>query len=97
MEGIMHYRSLLVGIVIGSLFAIATLVLTNTGAVPAMQFLIYFLVPGLVLSMAVSGNVHAFHLWVAALGNLAFWLLLCWLVGSIIGRIRRKRDVCRAS
>jgi hypothetical protein len=36
--------------------------------------------PGLIFSMILSGNVHAFPLWLAAIGNAIFFFLLTKLV-----------------
>ena len=64
--------------------------------------IIVFIFPGILGSMAFSGNVHAFHLWIAALVNFAFYFLLCWTAGVLARRIssvlarkifRRRNDI----
>jgi hypothetical protein len=57
--------------------------------VGSSSFVFFMLLPGLLLSMAAGGNAHAFSIWIAALGNLAFWFLLCWLLGLLaVGIVR---------
>jgi len=53
------------------------------------KYAIYALFPGIVGSMAVSNNAHAFHLWIAALLNFFFYFLLCWSTGSLILKLFR--------
>jgi hypothetical protein len=50
------------------------------------------LVPGVLVSMAVSGNAHEFPLWVTAVGNFAFWLPACWLGAAGLKRARELRE-----
>jgi len=50
-------------------------------------------VPGVMLSIAISGNVHMFPLWVAAAGNLAFWIAACWMLGTLYGTVRERKRV----
>jgi len=52
-------------------------------------YTIGLLLPGILGSMAVNGNVHAFHLWVAALLNFLFYFLLCWSAGAVVIRLFR--------
>lgn len=42
--------------------------------------------PGLLGSMAISGNAHAFSLWIAAGINCTFYFLLVWMI-CIIARL----------
>ena len=48
--------------------------------------------PGLLGSIVVAGNVHAFNLWVAAAFNGIFYCFFAWaalsLVSAIVGRFR---------
>jgi hypothetical protein len=48
---------------------------------------IALLFPGMLGSMAVSGNVHAFHLWVGAVINFILYFLLCWAIAALVGRL----------
>src|SRR5580704_7510945 len=48
------------------------------------------LFPGLLGSMAIAGNVHAFSLWIAAGINCIFYFLLIWMIWGVSRRIRRK-------
>lgn len=82
-------KGLLIGAVVGCTMAVATLGLEWFAS--DLGVLVFLLIPGLIVAMAIAGNVHAFALLVATIGNLLFWMLLCLLVGSLIGRIRRRR------
>jgi hypothetical protein len=42
----------------------------NAGAVVICLF------PGMLMAMAITGNVHAWPIWIAALGNFLFYFLL---------------------
>jgi hypothetical protein len=87
MQGIKRHKSLAVGAVAGIVSAAATLGVEHRSSALA----VFFLVPGFLFAVAISGNVHAFPLSLAATGNFLFWLLLCWLVGSLIAKIRKRR------
>jgi hypothetical protein len=50
----------------------------------AMPALIGLIFPGILGSMAVSGNAHAFHLWVAAGINGLLYFGLAWVVLRLI-------------
>jgi len=54
-------------------------------------FLVFFTIPGMIGSMAVSGNVHVFPLSIAACFNFAFYFLLTLTVGAIIRALYRRR------
>ncbi len=54
-----------------------------------MQMLIYFLFPGLVGSMAIAGNVHAFSLLPAAVINVLVNFGILWLLCSLLMRIKK--------
>ena len=44
---------------------------------------VLLLMPGMVAAIALSGNVHAFPIWVAACGNFLFYFFLLWLVPAV--------------
>ncbi|HEX4029429.1 MAG TPA: DUF4254 domain-containing protein [Terracidiphilus sp.] len=48
-------------------------------------------VPGVLLSIAVSGSAHTFPLWIAAAGNFAVWLCLCWLMGELYSKLEERK------
>ncbi len=54
------------------------------------RFFVPFLIPGLIGSMAVGGNVHAFSLWVAAIINTVFYFLVLWLLSAFFTMLHRK-------
>jgi hypothetical protein len=49
-----------------------------------------FLLPGIFGAIAISGNAHAFHLWVASIWNFIFYFLLCWALAALIGKAFRR-------
>ena len=94
-------KNLIIATALAIVPAVLTLVLEQIGgpssnpiANSIQAAAIGFLIPGMIGSMAVSGNVHAFHLWVAALFNFVIYFLVCWAIVSLIGRIYRR---CSAS
>ena len=70
-------------IVLGS-----SLLSADTMQIP-MQILICFLFPGLIGSMAIDGNVHAFSLAFAAVINLLVNFGILWLLCSLVMRINK--------
>ena len=55
------------------------------------------LFPGILGAIALSGNVHALHLWIATIWNFIFYFLLCWAIAALIGKaFRRLRAPSRA-
>jgi hypothetical protein len=58
---------------------------------------IILVAPGIFISMAVSGNIHAFHIWIVAAGNLLFYLLTTSAVAGIWGRVRTSRQSPKAA
>jgi len=84
MERSARRTALIVGLVLGVGMAAATLALEQL----ASSWIVILLFPGLLFSMIVSGNVHAFPLSIAAIGNLLFWLVICWLIGWLIAELR---------
>jgi hypothetical protein len=52
--------------------------------------LFFGLMPGMVVAMAVTRNVHAWPEWLAALSNFSFYFFLTWLVAAIWKKVRRK-------
>ena len=84
----------------GSLLAALTFeiskfaVLSSDSTINAAQLVILaFLMPGLTCAFAwsSSGNVHAFHLWMAMLGNFVFYFALCWIIVSLGRKLLRRR------
>ena len=54
-------------------------------------WLIILLVPGMLGSMIVSNNVHAFALWLASVFNFFFYFILIWGVIGLGSRLFRKK------
>jgi hypothetical protein len=50
------------------------------------------LVPGAILGIVASGNVHDFRTWVVVLGNFAFYFGVVYLVWQIWERYTRSRS-----
>jgi hypothetical protein len=93
-----HWRRLVAGIVVG-LFAAALTFnidsvarLSSSQLISALQFFgRVLLVPGVLLSMAISRDMHHFPLWLAALANLAFWIAVGRFLGILVNRLREMR------
>ena len=56
---------------------------------------IAFLFPGMLASVAVSANVHAFHLWVAAVCNYVIYFLLFWAMAALTEKLYRRLSASR--
>jgi hypothetical protein len=69
----------IIALALGITAAAATLMIESLIPSP----LVFVLIPGLIASMAVSGNVHAFHLWIAAVFNFGFYFLVCWGLSKV--------------
>lgn len=76
-----RYLSLSIGLV----FAALTL-----GLEKIPERFIDLLVPGLIASMAVSGNAHAFPLWPAAVVNGLFYFGLAWVSAALLTKAVRR-------
>jgi hypothetical protein len=76
----------IIAIIFGATVATATLMIESLSS----SQLVFILIPGLIASMAVSGNVHAFPLWIAALVNFGFYFLICLGLGKIVKSIRKR-------
>ena len=48
------------------------------------------LIPGMLLAIAATGNVHAWPVWMAAFGNFIFYFVLSWLVAAMWMRFGHK-------
>jgi tellurite resistance protein TehA-like permease len=91
-------RNVLACVACGGLFAALTFVipklsvLSNDRAVSTAQAAAFaFLMPGLTCAFAFSGNAHAFHLWIAALGNFVFYFASCWIAIRLVKTLRRRK------
>jgi hypothetical protein len=82
-----QHKTLLAALAVGGLFGLATLDVAEFTSLGGVVFLFF---PGIILAMAVSGDVHAFPLPIAALGNLLFWGMFLWVIGLLIGKIGRR-------
>jgi hypothetical protein len=78
---------------IGMIAAFLTLSLYNFGS-PSLgktgQFIAGVIFPGLLVSVGVAGNAHAFNLWVAAAFNCVFYFGLTWVALSLLIAFGRK-------
>lgn len=91
-------KSALASAACGCLFAALTFVIQNLSALSsdravstAQAVAFAFLMPGLTCAFAFSGNAHAFHLWIAALGNFVFYFALCWMVVRLVRILLQRR------
>jgi hypothetical protein len=85
-------------ILLGAGFAVLTLNLEKLSALSripllgdARPVLFALLFPGILGSMAFSGNAHAWHLWVSALINGLIYFVLAWIVFRLLARMFRKK------
>jgi hypothetical protein len=93
-----HWKRLLAGFVVG-LFAAALTFnidalerLSSSQLIGALQFFgRVLLIPGVLLSMAISRSMHHFPLWLAAVGNLVFWVVVGRFLGALVNRLREIR------
>jgi hypothetical protein len=44
----------------------------------------------MIAAIALSGNVHAFPIWVAACGSFLFYFFLLWLATAVWKKVRTK-------
>lgn len=96
---------LVASLVTGSAFAFLTMLMTsslpyNLPSRIGFEFLGFvitiLLFPGMLISIVTSGNIHIFSLWVAALGNFAFYFGVAYLVlASLAKRRAKRRDLSR--
>jgi hypothetical protein len=93
-------KSALASAACGCLFAALTFaipklsVLPSSPAIGAAQLAaLALLMPGLTCAFAYAtrGSVHAFHLWIAALGNFVFYFALCWIAVRLVRVFRQRK------
>jgi len=91
-------RRLLHPLILGGVLAILTLNLEGLSATSNNPFwgdvqrcLVSLLLPGMLGSMAMGGNVHAWSLWVAAGLNGVIYFGLIWVAGRLASRLVRGR------
>ena len=90
-------RGVLIALLLGGIMASLTLSIEGLGApaeIPMIgdprSVLVTLLFPGMLGSMAVSGNAHAWHLWVAALVNGLVYFGLGWIGSRVIASLFRR-------
>jgi putative effector of murein hydrolase LrgA (UPF0299 family) len=59
----------------------------------AQETLVILLLPGMIGAMVLSGNVHAFILWVAAAINGVIYFGIGWMSSALVSRYKRRRRV----
>jgi hypothetical protein len=93
-----HWKRRMTGVVVG-LFAAALTFnidsverLSSSQLIGALQFVgRVLLVPGVLVSMAISRNMHHFPLWLAALGNLVIWVGVGRFLSLLVDRLREMK------
>jgi hypothetical protein len=97
MSWIARRSSVVIATGLGCAFAILTLKIENIAGVasnPAVVELnnlaLRLLIPGILGSIAITGNANAFHLWIAAAWNFIFYFLLCWVIIALVRRVLRR-------
>jgi len=93
-----HWKRLIAGIAIGAVAAALTFNIDTLARLSPIELfdMIQFVgrvlvVPGVLFAIAMSGETHGFPLWLAALGNLAFWILICWLLGALVEALEERK------
>jgi len=93
-ENMRHRRliaALLIGCTFGALtFAIRDLSVLSSNSIVAIvqQLMSNLLWPGLICAFAASGNIHAWPLWIAAVGNFIFYFSITWAINVLWRRVR---------
>ena len=95
-NSISRKRGVLLALLFGGIMASLTLSVEGLGTPSEVPFfrdprplLVTLLFPGMLGSMAVSGNAHAWHLWVAALVNGFIYFGLGWIGSTLIAKLYR--------
>jgi hypothetical protein len=91
-------KNLLIAALLACIPAALTLGLESASAGTFGKTGTALLFPGILGAIALSGNAHAFHLWIASIWNFIFYFLLCWALVALIGTaFRRLRASQRAN
>jgi|GEM_PF-4566780 len=97
LPSLLDRKSSLIALIVGILIGISVLSLKHLeGGGGVGAFLILCMFPGMIVAMILSGNVHAFSLWVAAIANIVFYFALVrtvWFVVDIVKRKLRRRVI----
>lgn len=98
MSRFVYRKRFAVGVVVGCLAAALTFdvhILSRLSSIELFDMIQFFgrvlVVPGVLASIALSGNVHAFPLWIAAVANLAFWIGACWVLGMLYNKLQERK------
>ncbi len=93
-----YRKRFLAGVLVGCLAAALSFdvhVLSRMSPVELFGIIEFFgrvlVIPGVLLSIVLSGNVHAFPLWPAAAANCAFWIAACWMLGALYTKLEARR------
>jgi len=93
-----YRKRLLAGIAVGCLSAVLSFdvhALSKLSSIELFDMIEFFgrvlVVPGVLLAIAVTGSVHGFPLWITAVGNFAFWVAACWLLGALYSRLQQRK------
>ena len=85
------------GLLAGLTFAIEKLArISDNPVIGAAQKILFILIfPGIIGAIGMSGNVHAWHLWVAAAINGLIYFGIGWLSYVLVAKYRRRRTLSR--
>jgi hypothetical protein len=85
---------MLASLIVGTAGFLVTLSLQSAAVVSlgytGLVFMSAVTLPGLLGSMLVAGNAHAFSLWIAAILNGIFYCGLCWVICALSNALLRK-------
>jgi hypothetical protein len=93
-----YRKRFLAGIAVGCVSAALSFdvrILSKLSSIELFDMIQFFgrvlVVPGVLLAIAVTGSVHGFPLWIAAVGNFAFWITACWLLGALFTKLEERK------
>ncbi len=55
-----------------------------------MGWVVFASLPGMIASMAISGNVHVFSPWIVVIFSWVFYSLVIWLIRKTIRKFREQ-------
>lgn len=95
-----HWKRWLAGVSVGAVAAALTFnldSLTRLSSIELFDMIQFFgrvlVVPGILFSIALSGSTHGFPLWIAALGDFVFWIVICWMLGALLEAIETRKRI----
>jgi len=86
-----HRTAIYIGSLSGAIAIISALpILELCSDANICGYFITFAFPGIILSVAVTGNAHAFSAWLVVGFNWIFYALVLWVLWKVIGKFRER-------